>query len=153
MEQKGNYSHINSSSSKRIIKEEIDEGVVEAIVKIVVVVVEVDEEMETTTRIIMVVVEMEMVVHLKRNVEDVIEEEIGIKVVGMEVVVVGITMVEIPSKIMEEEEMVVVVEGIVNKLMTKHLDKKEHKRFLEGVFRVHKYTKEKANHDIDISCG
>ena len=138
MERKGNYSHINNNSSnsrsKRIIKEEIDEGVVEAIVEIVVEVVEVvDEEMETTTRIIMVVVEMEMVVHLKRNVEDVIEEEIGIKVVGMEVVVEGITMVEIPSKIMEEEEMVVVVvEGIVNKLMTKHLDEKEHKRFLEG---------------------
>ena len=122
MELKENHHNSNNSNkSKRIIiKEEIDEGVVEAIVEIVVV-VEMDVEMETeTTRTIIMVVEIvEMVVVLrKRNVEDVIGEEIEkveVVVVGMEVEGI-ITMVEIPSKVMEEEE----VE--INRRMAKHLE-------------------------------
>ena len=130
-----NNSSSNNNKSKRIIiKEEIDEGAVEAIVEIVVVVVEMDVEMETeteTTRttIIMVVVEMEMVVVLrKRNVEDVIGEEIE-KVAEMEEEVVEgiITMVEIPSKVM-------VVEEEINRRMAKHLENIEYTRCFEGDF-------------------
>ena len=122
MELKESNSNNNSNSKRIIIKEEIDEGVVEAIVEIVVgVEMDVEMETETTTRtIIMVVeiVEMEMVVLRKRNVEDVIGEEIEKVVVEMEMVVVEgiITMVEIPSKVMEEEE-----EGI-NRRMAKHIE-------------------------------
>jgi len=116
-----NHNNSNSSNNTRshhkiTIKEEIDEGVVEAIVEIVVVV---DEEMETTTtttRIMVVEMETEMVL-LKRNVEDVIEEEIATKVEVMEEE--AITMVEIPSKIIMEA---VVVE-IINRRMAKHLEK------------------------------
>ena len=133
MELKENHNSSSNSNSKRIIiKEEIDEGVVEAIVEIVVVVVaaaevEMDVEMETiTTRItIMVVVaemEMEMVLR-KRNVEDVIGEEIEkVEVVGMEVEGI-ITMVEIPSKVMVVEE----VE--INRRMARHLENRVNKMF------------------------
>ena len=83
MELKENHHNSNNSNkSKRIIiKEEIDEGVVEAIVEIVAVVVEMGVATETettrTTTIIMVMEIVEMVVALrKRNVEDVIGEEI-----------------------------------------------------------------------------
>ncbi len=132
-----------SNNRKITIKEGIDDDVVEAIVEIVVVAVVEDEEMETTTTIItrIMVVETEMVAVLrKRNVEDVIEEEIATK--AEEVIMEEVTTT---SKIMEAAEV-----ETINRRTAKHLEgasTRDRRGLLGKITRI-----ENINHDIEASC-